>query len=230
MQWGISFTISAVYESDLWVLPPPSSVRRLSSRNGDLLMIFYHFNYSPQSFREWQRVASIKKQIEQRVKSAIFNEYELLEIIGDSYTIKSLGEHFKAFVKFPKPFYPFGKDDYMRHLTFYAMRLYRQDLFYIEAVIAMALKFGEKFNISPKEAMQKAKSIMLLDSSEWKQNLPDEERHKVLSKSAHKAAETKRNNPKRGEAMQLRKDGKSMQEIANVLEVNKSTISRWLIS
>ena len=107
MKWGIAFSVAATYASDLWGLPPPSQMEMVQRwDNTQMINVLYHFEYSPQSRKEWQRVAGIKVQIAMRIKGIEFQEYEPLSFDGKVYTISELGSHFKDFVKFPAPFSP----------------------------------------------------------------------------------------------------------------------------
>ena len=179
MQWGLAFSISAVYESDLWVLPPPSSKRRLTSKNGDVIMIFYHFQYAPQSPREWQRAAGIKEQIKQRVKSVKFNEYEPTEMEGHTYTVSSLGKHFKAFVKFPQPQFPSGQKEAYKMLCRHAKRLHYEGKLYLEQLIYVSMRFNavEGNKEGPRQTFKRAISayrFALENKDEWKVKLSED--------------------------------------------------------
>ena len=106
MRWGISFNVAATHESDLWGLPPPSQMETVQRWDGtQLINVLYHFQYTPQHRKEWQRVAGIKVQIANRIKGVEFQPYEPLEVDGKIYTISELGKYFKAFVEFPAPFF-----------------------------------------------------------------------------------------------------------------------------
>jgi len=236
MQWGISFKIPAVFESDLWGLPPPSTIERLSSTNGrEVIRVLYHFQYAPQSWNEWQRVASIKVQIKHRIEAIIFDEYEPKGINGDIYTVSSLGSHFKAFVRFPKPQYPTGKREAYKMLCRHAKRLYYEGELHLEQLIATSLRFNsiESNSEGISQTIKRAKAsyqFALDHCAEWPVKLSADERHKVLSKSALKAAEVKRTNSqgKRKDAIALKKQGKPLNEIAEVLDIGRTTLWRWL--
>jgi len=234
MQWGISFKIPAAYESDLWDFPPPSAMQRLNSINGrQMIKVFYHFQFTPQSWKEWQRVASIKIQMQKRVNAIMFDDYEAYEAIGCVYTVSSLGKHFKAFVKFPKPQYPSEHREAYKMLCRHAKRLHRDTKLHIEQLIATSMRFNDvdsnKEGLGQTFKRAKAAYKFAMDHREaWPTRLNEEERHKVLSMSAHKAAEAKRNNPKRNEAKELQKSGMLLNEIAETLSVSRSTLWRWL--
>lgn len=148
MQWGISFKINSDFDIKRWGLPPPSHTRWLTKMDGTKsLNVLYHFQYAPQSWKEWQRVASIKVQIKQQIGHVEFEEYEPYEVTGKVYTISELGKSFTEFVKYQKPLYPQNKSEFMRSLTIYAMRLHYENMLHYEAVIAMALHFNSKCSL-----------------------------------------------------------------------------------
>jgi len=232
MQTGISLKISSDFDRSLWSLPPPSSKRWLSRTDGEkTLEVLYHFEYSPQSFREWQRIASIKIQMQELVPHLVFTEYEPHDEVERVYTIAELGKYFPKFIKFHKPLYPYSKDEYMRSLTFYCQRLYYEKQLHFEAVVAMALHFNSKcgFGYSHREVMRKAKSMFLLDMSEWKVKLTPKELQQAHSKGGHIAAEKKREKSqhKRDEALKLRESGMTLKQIAESLKVSLITVKRW---
>jgi DNA-binding NarL/FixJ family response regulator len=232
MQTGISLKISSDFDRSLWSLPPPSSKRWLSRTDGEkTLEVLYHFEYSPQSFREWQRIASIKIQMQELVPHLVFTEYESPDEVQRVYTIAELGKYFPKFIRFHKPLYPHSKDEYMRSLTFYCQRLYYEKQLHFEAVVAMALHFNSKcgFGYSHREVMRKAKSMFLLDMSEWKVKLTQKELQQAHAKGGHIAAEKKREKSqhKRDEALKLRESGMSLKDIATQLEVSLRTVNNW---
>ncbi len=65
---------------------------------------------------------------------------------------------------------------------------------------------------------------------DWKVKLSAEERHDVLSQSAMKSAQVKRDNSqdKRERAKTLRSEGVTLSLIAKELSVSDSTVKRWL--
>ena len=233
MQWGICFKIDAVFESDLRALPPPTSERMLTNINGEsVISVSYHFEYMPQSWREWQRVASMKVQIRDKLQHIIFEEYEPREVTGDIYTIAKLGKYFTEFVKYQKPFYPSGKDEFMRSLTIYAMRLHYEEMLHFEAVLAMALHFNSKcsFGFNRKKIFGKSKAILKLDRDDWKVKLTD-----VELKEAHKRGNQissqkmrDKSKSKRELALSLRADGKTLNAISEIVNVSLSTVRRYV--
>ena len=232
MKTGIAFRVVSDFDSELWGLPPPSGKRWLSSIHGlKTLELLYHFQYNPQSWKEWQRVAAIKIQIAQRTPNIEFVEYEPLAVIERVYTITELGKHFPQFIKFPKPLYPSGKDDFMRSLTYYCFKLHYYEMLHIEAVIAMAIRFNQLIGspYSYREVMRKANAVYGLDRSEWRQKLSKEELQAAHKKGAQITNEMKRerSNAKREKAMQLRKEGMTLQQIADELGVSLRTVKGW---
>ena len=235
MQWGISFKVDSDFDIESRGLPPPSHTRWIT-RMGDtkLLNILYHFQYAPQSWREWQRVASIKVQMTKRIKGIEFEYYDYnpYEITGQIYTIAELGKYFTAYLKYQKPLYPKRKNEFMRSLTLYTMRLHYEEMLHYEAVIAMAIHFNTtcKLDYSFRELNRKAFAILELDRDEWKVKLSEKERHRVLSNSALKAAQNKRDKsqPIREKAKALRADGKTLKDISLSLEISLSTVRRYL--
>ncbi len=241
MRWGISFNVSAIHESELWGLPPPSTVEVVQKWDGtQMINVSYHFQHTPQSRKEWQRVAGIKVQIANKIKGAEFQEYAPLEVDGKVYTISELGKHFKEFVKFPAPFFD-GTPQTI--LTRHAKRLHYEGLLHIEQLIFLSMWIA---NIAPKnetgrrpkkegmrQVMRRAISAyqFALDHLEdWKVKLSAEERHDVLSQSAMKSAQVKRDNSqdKRERAKTLRSEGVTLSLIAKELSVSDSTVKRWL--
>ncbi|WP_457748487.1 hypothetical protein [Sulfurimonas sp.] len=235
MQWGLNLRIVSDFDEELWGLPPPSKVRWLSRADGKkILNILYHFEYMPQSWREWQRIASIKIQILQRVPKVEFMEYTPLDGIERVYTISELGKHFNKFVKFYKPLYPSDKKEFMRSLTLYCQRLHYEGQLHVEALIAMAFHFNAKggYGYSHREVMKKTKSIMLLDMSKWRVKLTCKELQQAHVKGGRIAVEKKREKfqLKKNEGMELRKNGLTLQQIADELHVSLITVKRWKLS
>jgi len=131
MQWGITLNLKSDFDMSLWSLPPPSATRWLSKMdNTKTLEVLYHFQFTPQSWREWQRVASIKIQMKQLIPQLEFTEYVGNDEVQRVYTIAELGKHFTKFIKYHKPLYPSGKDEFMRSLTLYCQRLYYEEQLY----------------------------------------------------------------------------------------------------
>lgn len=165
-------------ELTLYNLPPPSATRVLSSSKGNYLDVYYLFEYSPQSWREWQRVGSIKIQIKQALNELKIDvrfkdiyltqkDNELFQNINVKklYIVSELGRYYTQFVKYPQPLYPTAKSEFMKCLTLYAKRLYYEDKLYFENLLAMALHFnkGLELNYKARELSKKTKSILELD-------------------------------------------------------------------
>lgn len=236
MQWGISFKIPAVYESDLLNLPPPSSISRLSGGNGrnKSIEVFYHFLYNPQSWKEWQRVAAIKKQLKDRLEVAEFTTYERNEVAGNLYTVSELGEHFPAFVKFPKPLFPGGQSEAYKMLCRHSKRLHYEKLLFEEQLIATSIRFSQAEKAAGiRQTVKRAKAAyrFALDHCEaWAVKLNEDERHRALSQAALKSAATKRisSQAARDRAKKLKDEGVTLQEISEKIGVSQSTVKRWL--
>lgn len=232
MQWGLSIRLKSNLDIAYWSLPPPSSERCLTSMDGTKsLNVLYHFLYAPQSWKEWQRLAAIKIQIQKNLRGVEFEEYEPYEVTGHIYTIAELGKSFPEFIKFQKPLYPINKSEFLRSLTIYAMRLHYENMFHYEAILAMAIRFNSiiKGEFSFREVNRKARAVCELDRSKWKVKLSKEERHRVLSNSAMKAAEIKRvkSQSVRDEAIALRKSGKTLRVISDILNISISSVRRY---
>ena len=232
MHCGINLRIVSHFDSELWGLPPPSSIRWLSRYDGKkTLEVLYHFEHNPQSWREWQRIASIKMQILQRVPNVEFNEYVPNEAIQRTYTVSELGKHFPKFIKFHKPLYPGDKSEFMRCLTLYCQRLYYEQQLHVEAVLAMALHFNSKggYGYSFRELNRKTRAVMELNRSRWRVKLNDAELKEAHVKGADTTNEIKRqkSNAKRNEAVELRKSGMILKDIAKKLGVSIATVKRW---
>ena len=236
MRWGISFIIPAVFEADLWELPKPSQIRRLSSISGKTTInVLYHFEYPPQSWREWQRVASIKVQIKKRFTYVTFTQYLVYDTLDTIYLIAELGEYFKVFIKFPKPYFPSSKDEIYQRLCIHAKRLCYEELFYVEQLIATSIRFSLAFD-NKTELWQIIKraisSFKWADEhkSEWKTKLSLEVRHKVLSNAAKKSAmiRSKNTKDKKELALKLKNDGLSLKNICKELAISRSTLWRLM--
>lgn len=154
MRWGISFNVAATNESDLWGLPPPSQMETVQRLDGtQLINVLYHFQYTPQHRKEWQRVAGIKVQIVDKIKSVEFQPYEPLEVDGKIYTISELGKYFKEFVEFPMPFFD-GTPQAI--LTRHAKRLHYENMLHIEQLIFVSIWIKE---IAPKKETGRRKKM-----------------------------------------------------------------------
>jgi len=237
MKWGIMFNIPATYESDLLsLLPPPTNKRWLTSSHGkNTIEALYYFQYTPQSWQEWQRVASIKKQMLNRINVISFLDYEPPEIInGSVYTVSELGKYFGDFIKFPKPMFPSSQDDAYQKLCWHAMRLHHQSLLFIEQLIAISIKFSMDSGVGLTQSLKRAKSVYAFaqeNKANWKQRLGKEDLSKVLLESNKKSVAIRQKNrdSKRQIAIGLKSDGKSIKEITEILGVNRRTITRWKI-
>lgn len=235
MRWGISFNVPATYESDLWVLPPPSQVETATGKDGEkYTIILYHFLYAPQSWKEWQRVAGMKIQIQNRLDGVEFQEFEPPLYADKHYTISDLGAHFREFVKFPVAIFPEDKSSTYKMLCRYAKRLHYEGMLHIELIIAASIRFNSVKGVDAgiRPTMKRALSaykFALDHRDEWKVKLNDEERHKILSESALKSAEVRSQNSsyKREHAKSLRTEGLTFSLIAKELEVSDRTVKRW---
>lgn len=241
MQWGIAFNVPAIHKAELFGLPPPSHAEEVQGYKGEMMIrILYHFIHSPQSKKEWQRTAGIKVQMKNRCKHIEFIEYEPFSVSGKMYTVSELGKNFPEFVKFPAPFMD-GTPQAI--LTRHAKRLYYENMLHVEQLIFVSMWIKE---IAPKnetgrrkkdegirQVMRRANSAykFALDHlDEWRVKLNDKERHEVLSQSAMKSAQVKRDNTKdkREQAKRLREDGQTLSAISSLLDVSTPTIHRWL--
>ena len=241
MRCGISFKIPVTYESDLLGLPPPSQMETVQRWDGvQMISLLYHFLYSPQNKKEWQRVAGIKVQISNKIRGVEFQEYESLRIGGKVYTISELGRHFKGFVKFPAPFFD-GTPQAI--LARHAKRLHYEGLLHVEQLIFVSMWIAD---IAPKnetgrrkkyegirQVMRRAFSAMKFaedHKDDWKVKLSAESRHEVLSQSALKSAQVKRDNSKekRERAKKLRDEGKTLSAISSLLGISLRTVSSYL--
>jgi len=228
---GITLTTETELDKTLWNLPPPSYKRLLTSSRGNILEVSYYFEYLPQSWREWQRISSIKIQMKESLPHIRFKEFFKIDNVEKVYTVSELGTYYPKFIKYQKPLYPIDKDEFMRCLTLYAQRLHYEGKLYLEGVIAMALHFDSKCKLdySMRAIFRKAKSVYMLDKSKWKVRLSDMELVKAHSKGAN-ITNTKRalqNQSKRDEAIKLRCDGMILKDIASKLGVSLITVKRW---
>ena len=228
---GIALTTEIEFDKTLWSLPPPSNTRVLTSMRGNMLEISYYFEYLPQSWREWQRINSIKIQMKELLPHIKFREFFKIDNVEKVYTVNELGKYYPKFIKYQKPLYPSDKDEFMRCLTLYAQRLHYEDKLYLEGVIAMAMHFNSKCRLgySFREVVKKAKSVYMLDKDSWKTRLSDEELKKAHSKGGLLRVEKKRAEfaSKRDKAIILRKDGMLLKDIASKLGVSLVTVKRW---
>jgi hypothetical protein len=234
MRWGISFNIPAIHQSELWGLPPPSERETIQKWDGtQLINVLYHFQYAPQSWKEWQRVAGIKVQMQRRIKHLEFQEYDSFSIDGKIYTVSELGQYFKDFVKFPKPMFPGQKRKAYQKLCIHAKRLHYEGLLHVEQLIATSIRFND---IDPEGIGQTVKRAItshrfaLDHSDKWNRKLNEDELIMAHKKGAAKTHEIRRNKsePKRVQAKNLRDDGMTFSEISSEIGVSLSTVKRWL--
>ena len=240
MKWGISFTLPLAFKSDLWAIPPPSKVDTIRRWNGkEKLLILYQFSYSPQSWKEWSRVAGIKVQLQERFNGLEFIEFEAVNDIERVYTVSELGKHFKLFVKFPKPFVdgtPY------QILCRYAKRLHYEKMLHVEQLIAAsmwvsflddpALNRRRPYKEGVRQCLRRAVSayrFALDHKDKWPQKLNDADRKKKQREGALKSAEVRKHDStqKRELALQMRRDKMTYADIANRLNVSKRTVIRW---
>jgi hypothetical protein len=190
VQWGIVFKILNHDEPMLTSFPEPSMHLRYQTMNGpsDFITVTYLFHYAPQSWKELQRVAGIKHQMCTLIPSISMME-EMVEItpdddisIGTVYTVSELGKFFHGYIAFPKPWYPQESDDFMKKLAIYAKKLYYEELFHFESVLAMAIFFNQKIGspYSRSEVLKKAISILALERGDWKKKQTGRKLHKSL--------------------------------------------------
>lgn len=245
MAAGIAFSVKDADEPELRSLPPPTGTRRLSSREGKnkVVQVFYHFRYAPQSWKQWQHVASIKVQIAAAIPGAVFDEYAPGDIRGPVYTVSDLGRRFGGFVKWPKPQFPSAAGEQYRMLCRHAKRLHYEGKLHLEQLIATSMRFNEgmaAITDHPKRGKQGARQVLQLAKAAhkfalahrdgWPQKLPDDERHEVLSAAARKAAKAKRDRSatQRTEAATMRQNGEQIRAISERLGVSPATVKRWL--
>jgi len=236
MKWGIVFKLPAAFESELWAqeFPPPSYLQRLNRSNGSqTLLVSYHFTFSPQGANEWQRVAEMKIQMQNRITWIEFQEYRLSEITGNMYTISELGKYFRTKIMFPKPQYPRDKKEAYKMLCRYVKRLHYYQLFQFEQLVSISFRFNRYGAASegPRQTVRRASGayqMALKHRENWPQKLSSVKRYQILRAAALRTAEMKRSDLRRGEANSLRREGKKLDEIAYLLGISRSTVMRWL--
>ncbi len=233
MRWGISFNIPAIHQSELWGLPPPSMMETMKKWDGtQLVHVLYQFQYAPQSWKEWQRIASIKAQMKEKIKHLEFQKYEPYAVDNKIYTVSELGQYFKDFVKFPKPMFPGQKRESYKMLCRHAKKLYYEDLMYEEQLIATSIRFNE---IDPEGIGQTVKRALSAYTfakehcNEWASKLTAQELVLAHKKGAAKTHQIRREKSALNinRAKSLRKDGMTYQAIANKVNVSLSTVKRW---
>jgi len=240
MKWGLKFRLPVAYESEIWGLPPPTKIKRLRNIDGkEFVSVFYHFIYAPQNWQEWQRVATIKENILHRIKGVEFLEidpYSYNDVETDNvYKISDIGSYFKAFVKFPMPLYPAGKDEAYQRLCVYTKRLHFESKLHVEQVIATSIRFNEAYKNDEgfTQTYKRAISAYKFASKhrdEWKVKLTEEQLNTTRISDVNRLNDElkAKRKPKQLRAKELRKDGVTITEIASIIEVSKSTIKRWL--
>ena len=181
MQWGIEFSILYTDSPLLVNFPEPTHRVRYTNGKGlsQNLTVKYLFRYKPQGWREMQRVSSIKSQMQQLIPSIIFEEDVVTNIDADIdkiYTVNELGKYFPRFIKYPQPWYPQDKDEYMSRLAIYAKKLYYEGLYHFESVLAMAIHFNTCIGspYSHRQVQKKAIATMHLNQEGWKRKLESE--------------------------------------------------------
>lgn len=234
MRWGILFSVPATYEADLWTIPRPSFMERGRKWDGtEMINVLYHFQYSPQSWQEWQRVAAIKVQIEKRVKRVKFKEYESGSGEGKIYTVSELGSHFKDFVKFPPPLYPGKRKEAYKMLCRHAKRLHYEGLLHIEQLIATSIRFNETDPEGITQTVKRAKAAYRFaeeQKDEWKVKLNTKALADAHRKGADKTNQIKRDKAaqKKERARSLKDQGFTLKDIAKELEVSLRTVNNYL--
>lgn len=184
MRWNIAFEIPYTDEPMLTHFPEMTVKYRAATMSGasNNVTVAYIFKYAPQSWRQMQQIGRIKILMKRILPSIRFDEnigneiYNSEADLGSLYFISELGQYFKTYVQFPQPLYPVMKEEMMSRLAMYAKKLYYQDIFYLELVLAMAIHFNEKLG-SPynrKQLQSKTLSIMSLDRDEWRRKLDSE--------------------------------------------------------
>jgi len=165
---SVSFTIDRFEIANLAIMPPDPTIINMSSLYGDKVTIFYPLKYPSINWRSWQDMGAVYSQIQKIFPSAEMNH---VERSGGSYQYTML-EFLKYFnkKKFPKPYYPQSKSEYMSRLAIYAQRLYFDDLLNYYTLVAMAIHFNDKAkcDFKYKECHKKAASILKLDRTGWK--------------------------------------------------------------
>lgn len=232
MQWGICVELESDFERSLWSLPPPSTTREVSSMNGITMQIIYFFEYPPQSWREWQRVSSIKIQMKEQLLHIRFAEFQNNNSVNKVYTISELGKYFPKFIKFNKPLYPQNKDEFMRSLTIYAQRLHYEKQLHLESLLAMSIHFnasiGELYKF--RELYGKVRAILNLDMSDWKQKLSEAELKEAYNVRNKQIAQQKKDKsqPIRDKAKSMRANGETFKSISKELSISVRTVQRYV--
>ena len=244
----IAFSIPATDEPEIKSLPPPSGMRHLSTIEGKnkMTFVFYHFRYAPQSWKEWQHVASMKVQMLKILPGATFDDdtaVNIDEVRGPVYTVSELGKHFTDFIKWPKPQFPRGAGEQYQKLCIHAKRLHYEGLMHVEQLIATSIRFNEampEIADHPKRGKQGFRQAIRMAISayrfalehrhEWRVKLTKAQRRRALQEAAYKTAEAKRKKTanERAKAASMRKMGVRIAEISEALNVSPATVKRWL--
>lgn len=152
MRWGIAFELPTRHLLKLENWPNPSHVAHYMTLDGksDRATVFYCFEHPPQSWRETQRIAAIKIQMQRQLKALRFKEYEPPgDITGNVWKVSELGSYFDEFIKFPKPQFPGDKKEAYKMLCRHAKRLYYEGLLHYEQILATA----DRFNVALKSPL-----------------------------------------------------------------------------
>jgi hypothetical protein len=244
-QWGIAFDAPAAIETELRsAFPEPSA----TAYGRGVFTFEYRFAFMPQSRREWQRVASIKVQMQQRFPQIEFHGPAMMA--ERLYTIRELGAFFPGFVRWPKPQWPQSIGDEYKMLTRHAKRLHWAGMLHIEQLIAVSIRFNAEAKsvtitrddgsvkvkdaqVSPREVMRRAKAAYLFAKENrhlWPAKLNADQLKDARRKGAMAAAKLKRENaaPKKELAIKLREEGHPLRFIADEVGVGRSTVARWL--
>ncbi len=246
MKWGVTLNVPAA--SLLQRLPEPSSIKQLTRSDGGMtIQATYHFEFAPQSWREWQRVAGIKAQIKHLINQCDFSEYSGDEVSGKLYTISELGKHFKQYIAFPKPQFPLSAGEQYSRLCRHAKRLHYEGLLYFEQLVATSWRFNEamaEIDNKSRRGKQGFRQVMVVAKRawefaqtrkhEWPVKLSADELKASRDDSRRKGA-AKTNGNKRGLATingyiakAIIDDGQSIKDAVEILGISQPTAYRNL--
>lgn len=151
------------------------------------------------------------------------------------YTIKELGQHFPAFVKFPAPQFPQGKKEAYKMLCRHGKRLHFEQRLHLEQLIAVSMRFNEVAGNDEgiRQTMRRAISaykFALDHCDEWPVKLSADELKHSRRKGAAltNAKRSADKETKKTAALTLKDEGKSDIEICSELGINRSTLWRWM--